>query len=290
MSTYHGKDNCTDVILDFIAGGSPENPGGESGGNYNAVIGHVKGLPGVDLATMTITQVYALESQLVSEGEPSSAIGRYQDIKATLQSLVSKQGVDPNTTLLTDLEQDELNVELLVTACKYSQWYTGKITDEEFAHLISLQWASLPDPQNDGKSHYDGVGPNHAGTSLEHVYMALERARQARPSVAPTPGGTPVPAPTSPVKGKPVSIISTIVEDALKGVNWLEQAQSGTTDSESIGPLLIKTALDGFRLATGGGSIMQLISDIEADIPAALAAFRANNTEQAPVPVAAPPA
>ena len=73
------------------------------------------------------------------------------------------------------------------------------MTDERFAHAISLEWASLPDPDNGGESRYDSVGPNDAGTSLHDVFKMLERARAARtqqaaPSAGPTlaavaPGG-----------------------------------------------------------------------------------------------------
>lgn len=244
MSTLRATDACSDIVLDFIAGGIPDNRGGESGGNYNAVINHIKGLPGVDLSKMTITQVYALEAQLV-HSEPSSAVGRYQDIKATLQSLVAKQGVNPNTTLLTDLEQDELNVELLNAACRYQDWRAGKVADATFEHLISCQWASLPDPQNGGKSHYDGVGPNHAGTSLAAVSAMLVRAKAAlrggviagpvipdtnaipqQPIAVPAPQPKqPGPVPTHAAKPQPVSDDDTAEEltrEANPGVAFNE--------------------------------------------------------------------
>jgi hypothetical protein len=59
----------------------------------------------------------------------------------------------------------------------YRRWYKKEVDDERFAHNLSLEWASLPDPFLGGKSHYDGVGPNHAGTSLKVVYSMLEKAR-----------------------------------------------------------------------------------------------------------------
>ena len=85
--------------------------------------------------------------------------------------------------------QDRLGLALLVGR-GYQKWWTGAITDERFAHNISLEWASLPDPENGGKSHYDGVGPNHASTSLDAVLAMLARARAAKPQAGAPAGLT----------------------------------------------------------------------------------------------------
>lgn len=73
--------------------------------------------------------------------------------------------------------------------------------------------------------------------------------------------------------------LSTIIADALSGVDWLGQAASGTNHTDSLIPLLIKTAIDGFKAAEGGGSLLTVITDIEADIPALIDAFTANNKQ-----------
>lgn len=169
MSTLAKTDPRTDLLLDFIAQG-------ESGGNYNAVIGNSHSKD--DLSKKTLNDIYALMTHLVNSGQPSTAIGRYQFIRSTLQATVAMLGAN-NQRLFTPEFQDKLCVELLVKACRYEEWYTGKISDVLFAHLLSTQWASLPDPQNGGKSHYDGVGPNHAGTTLPKVYAMLTAARKA---------------------------------------------------------------------------------------------------------------
>ncbi len=54
--------------------------------------------------------------------------------------------------------------------------------------------------------------------------------------------------------------------------------------------LLIKTAIDGFKLAEGGGSLMTLIGDIEKDIAAYESARSTNvaaGTVDPPVPAIA---
>lgn len=168
MSTYKGKDDCTDVILDLIS----EH---ESAGNYNAVIGHVHASD--DLGQYTIRQIYAkMDGLLYKEHMPSTAIGRYQIIRKTLKSLVATLHLNENVDKFTPELQDRLAVELLKYR-GYQKWYLGKLGNVDFAHQLSCEWASLPDPYNGGRSHYDGIAGNHAGTTLAHVYAGLDRAR-----------------------------------------------------------------------------------------------------------------
>ena len=169
--SYKDSDKCTDIILDFIAGGVPGNPSGESLGNYNAVIGNARSQD--DLSARTIDQIYALMGQLRAAGKPSTAIGRYQIIRATLQTLQNRLNI-PGSVKFTPQLQDRLGLALMVGR-GYQKWWTGAITDKQFAHNISLEWASLPDPEKGGKSHYDGVGPNHASTTLKRSLRCWPR-------------------------------------------------------------------------------------------------------------------
>jgi muramidase (phage lysozyme) len=177
MSTYRVTDPCTDAILDFIAGGVPGNPSGESIGNYNAVIGNAHSKN--DLSSYTINALYGLMATLVTH-QPSSAVGRYQIIHATMQKLVKAMGLDAAHVRYTPEMQDKMAVKLM-TGRGYQSWWRGGMDDEEFAHGLSCEWASLPDPYNNGKSHYDGVGPNHSGTGLSEVYKMLAEARAKKP-------------------------------------------------------------------------------------------------------------
>jgi hypothetical protein len=176
MSTYAGTDDCTDIILDFIAGGhwgdEFGNPVGESNGNYRAYFGHVDST--VDLCAMSLAEIYEFQDRMLEENSTSTAIGRYQFLKGTLQGL---QGGLPAWTLFSEKLQDQFAIELLVRR-GYSEWWFGDLSDQDFAHELSCEWASLPDPQNGGKSHYDGDSAgNHASTSLDCVYDMLRRAR-----------------------------------------------------------------------------------------------------------------
>jgi muramidase (phage lysozyme) len=174
VSTLRITDPCTDHILDFIAGGVPGNMAGESGGNYNAVIDDMHATD--DLSVKTLLQIYTLQDQLVGRGRPSSAIGRYQFIKRTLQALAAPL---PTDTLFTPSLQDHLAVQLLVGR-GYKSWWRDQMDNIHFAHGLSCEWACLPDPFNGGRSHYDGIGANHASTTLSHLYAALATAAALR--------------------------------------------------------------------------------------------------------------
>jgi hypothetical protein len=167
-------DPATDVLLDFIAGGVPDNPMGESAGNYDAVYGDIDG--NCILAEKTLQQIYEMQTNMVNSNGISSATGRYQALKATLQEYQSKAGLS-NENYFTEYLQDQFGLQKLVDR-GYQQWWTKAISDEEFMYRLSCEWASLPDPRNGGKSHYDGDSAgNHASTDLESFQNVLNLAR-----------------------------------------------------------------------------------------------------------------
>lgn len=171
MSTMKASDPTTDIILDLIS----EH---ESNGNYNAVIGNAKATD--DLSRYTLNYVRtSLMQDLLDAGQPSTAVGRYQIIRRTFQALQGALRL-PDSARFTPAVQDQMAVQLLVGR-GYPAWWREHMTDAEFAHGMSCEWASLPDPERAGQSHYHGVGMNRAGTTLAHVYDALHRARAAIP-------------------------------------------------------------------------------------------------------------
>ena len=180
MSTYKDSDPCTDIILDFIAGGAwgdaLGNKIGESDGDYNAYFGHLH--PAIDFSKMTLTAIYAFQAMMLQRDARSSALGRYQFLLRTLRVLQAKLRL-PDNAMFTPEIQDRLAVELL-KGRGYQAWWRGALTDDEFAHNLSMEWASLPDPDNDGRSHYDGDSAgNHASTRLANVRTMLAQARAA---------------------------------------------------------------------------------------------------------------
>jgi muramidase (phage lysozyme) len=162
MSTLRTKDRQTDALLDFIAQV-------ESDGNYDAVIGNAH--PDMELAKLTIRQIYSLQIALIHKTGRSSAVGRYQILHQTLKDLVTRYSIAEKTKF-TPVVQDHL-ASLLLKKRGYDKWQRSLITDVTFTHELSKEWASFPDPLNKGKSHYDNVAGNHAAYSLDQVYEVL---------------------------------------------------------------------------------------------------------------------
>ncbi len=177
MSTYKGVDDCTDTILDFIRGGVPEHPSGEAGGNYNAYFGHTRST--VDFGLMSLDHVYLFQAEMLRRDPRSTAVGGYQFLRRTLKGLQKAKSL-PGSTLFTPRLQDDFAIALMVGR-GYKAWWRGGMTDAEFAHGLSVEWASLPDPMNMGKSHYDGDGVNSTDTTLNAVYAMLRKAAASKP-------------------------------------------------------------------------------------------------------------
>jgi hypothetical protein len=90
-----------------------------------------------------------------------------------------------DTVQFTPQLQDRLAVELLnIRGMK--DWRSGKLTDNDFAHNLSMEWASLPDPMKPDPEHpgmyfsyYEGKAKNHSRIPLVTVYAVLAKARAA---------------------------------------------------------------------------------------------------------------
>jgi len=171
---YKESDKATDHLLDFIAGGVPDNEMGESAGNYNAVFGEIDASE--PLNEMTLAQIYVMQNEMVKENGISSATGRYQALKATLQGYQKSEKL-PINTFFTEEVQDDFGWNKMCDR-GYEAWWQEDISDDEFMHRLAMEWASLPDPANGGKSFYDGdAAGNHASTTVEAFRKALSVAR-----------------------------------------------------------------------------------------------------------------
>lgn len=164
---YKDSDPCTDMILDFIRQL-------EAKGNYNAVIYDADSTD--DLSQKTIAGIYYLMDYLNNIGRPSTAVGGYQFVKNTLQYLQQKAHLPLDTRFTPEL-QDQL-AWMLLCRHDYQRWWKDEISTSVFLHNLSKEWASLPDPYLGGKSHYDGIGPNHAGATLGATTAMLLQAKK----------------------------------------------------------------------------------------------------------------
>lgn len=149
----------------------------ESKYNYNAYFGKPNNTS-IQFTSMTVNEVLAWQKQFVEQGNPSSAIGRYQFIDSTLQGLVRELKIDGNMKFDEAL-QDRLAVALLERR-GIREYVDNKISREEFAHSLSKEWAALPKAigENPEQSYYAGDGLNKAQLSMDEVYASIATVRK----------------------------------------------------------------------------------------------------------------
>lgn len=150
---------------------------GESSGNYNAYYGNAKNTT-INFTTMTVDEVLAWQNDFVKKGSPSSAVGKYQFIRPTLNGLVNELKVDKKARFDEKL-QDRLAIALLQRR-GVNEYANGKISREQFAHNLSKEWAALPrvigkDPH---ASYYAGDGLNKVRVNIEEINRGIDTLHQ----------------------------------------------------------------------------------------------------------------
>ena len=152
-------------VLNFIAAY-------ESKGDYNIRFGGSR----ANLVGMTIAEVYEMQKSFrswpssVAVKDRSSAVGRYQYIKGTLEWMVGKMKLS-TSTLFNEQTQDAIAVKDLRGRCQLDKWLAGQLSDEKFLNLLAAVWASIPNTT--GKSQYLGVGNNKAGVKVDSALSQL---------------------------------------------------------------------------------------------------------------------
>lgn len=152
------------AILDLI--GDKEAPLG-----YNQVYGRNREVP---LTNMTVNEVLEFQKELLAEGSPSTAVGRYQFITKTLNDLKRTEGLTGEEKFTEEL-QDVLATALLKRR-GYDKYKKGQMSKMEFANNLAKEWASLPvvSGENKGRSYYAGDGLNKALIDVESYLASLE--------------------------------------------------------------------------------------------------------------------
>jgi hypothetical protein len=152
-------------VLDFIARY-------ESAGDYNLRNGGSR----ANLTGMTINEVFEMQRAWRSWPQAAStAVGRYQYIKGTLEEMVRVMGLDPATTRFNERTQDAIAVRDLRRRCRLDDWLAGRLSDGDFMNLVSRVWAGIPN--TGGQSTYAGVLNNRAGTSAQNALAQLAAIR-----------------------------------------------------------------------------------------------------------------
>ena len=145
----------------------------ESKGNYNAYFGNA-GNQSVSFTEMSIGEVLDWQSDFVSSGSPSSAVGRYQFLNTTLVDLVNSLGIDKKA-LFDEAMQDRLAIALLERRGS-EDFVNDDISKNRFAANLAMEWASLPKVIGDNPNHsyYQSDGVNKALVEPKRVFEAID--------------------------------------------------------------------------------------------------------------------
>jgi muramidase (phage lysozyme) len=140
----------------------------ESNGNYNILVG---GKTEPNLTNMTIAEVLEYQRGMRQRGHESTAVGKYQIIKGTLESLIKEGYASPSDRFNASI-QDILATGLLKRR-GLEKYQSGKLSKDQFADNLSKEWASLP--YRTGQSYYAGVGSNKSSGSRDQFMTAFAR-------------------------------------------------------------------------------------------------------------------
>jgi len=137
----------------------------ESRGDYNALV-YGKNTPSrASLTNMTLQEVMNYQDGMVSRGHASTAVGKYQITKDTLDEFAKKTGVSLSEKFTPEI-QDKIAAKILDEA-GYSRFARGEISRDQFTNNVARRWASMP--TTEGKSFYDGIAGNKSLISLQSV-------------------------------------------------------------------------------------------------------------------------
>lgn len=169
MSTQIQITEQDKKLLDFVAKGEAAR-----GGDPYASVFPSRIMP--EILSMSIEQIFQFQLHRTTSrrngglGLESSACGRYQFIRRTLQEVVRTVGV-PTSTRYNAACQDFLILKRLEFTRQLNQWKSGAITDQAFCLNLAKEFASIPVPFTTrganrtvqaGQSFYAGVGSNRA--------------------------------------------------------------------------------------------------------------------------------
>jgi len=157
--------------------GSKEAPRG-----YNQIYTPAEKIVGFPkLTKMTLAEIRSLQGRMLKGGSASTAVGRYQFLRKTLDATRKAMGV-PLTAVWTPDLQDRMAVHLMENR-GLNQYLAGKMTRETFANSLAKEWASLPVVTrikgqkrmvNPGESFYAGDGLNAALHDPAHILKLVD--------------------------------------------------------------------------------------------------------------------
>ena len=135
---------------------------------YDAIQLGAKKLPHKQPTQMTIGEIYAWINQTPNQPH---AIGRYQFIPSTLQSLVIQAGLSESHKFTTGV-QDAL-ADILLEDAGFSSFMQGKISRHRFMTNLAKIWAGFPTAT--GRSYYHGYAGNRAVISWDRFDAIMKK-------------------------------------------------------------------------------------------------------------------
>lgn len=186
------------------------------------------------LTNKTFDEFRALGRSQVTTGgargakEPSSALGGYQFLTKTLDTLKADLKLS-GKEIMDEAFQDDLAVALM-NRRGHMKFLRGEMGPEAFANELAKEWASLPVVTKirgqsrtvlPGQSYYAGDGLNKAFHKPETILAAVKALRDPNPLTSYVPPVTPAPQPQPDDPGPTVSENETVApwwHRLLKGV------------------------------------------------------------------------
>lgn len=143
----------------------------ESKGDYNATHNSVQG--DYNLTDMTLKEIYDLQDKIIMEGGPSSAMGKYQIMRTTLQEMADKAGLTGDE-LFDEALQDRI-ADMLLERRGYSDFLAGDLSEKDFMRNLAQEFAGMP-LYSSGKSYHES-DLNKALTDPATVIEVLRKER-----------------------------------------------------------------------------------------------------------------
>lgn len=142
----------------------------EANNGYNSYYVGSRVRPSKPVSQMTLSEARAFQTAMQQSGSVSTAIGRYQFIGTTLQSLINRLRVAPSAIFNAGV-QDNFALTLINDA-GLERYRAGTLSAADFARALSRVWAGLPGGPN-GVSYYQGVAGNRAQVSWADLLAAI---------------------------------------------------------------------------------------------------------------------
>lgn len=240
MDKYHVYRPLLDLI--GLTEGTDKRRGGGPGRGYNETLAYGRLTGGeVDLVSMTLTQIDALQTRMLQHRENiwnSSALGRYQIVRTTLRNIRKTLGLSGSELFDADM-QDRLACFLLGQR-GIDKYLAGRLSEDTLLLNLAQEWASLPTPS--GKGYYSG---QHAAVKPDQVRAVLAHVRRRH-------------ADGQPKVEVPVPVVPPAVEQQVEQKSSRWQWLTGLVGSGGLG-LGWLAGMDWQAILAGGAVLVAVL-------------------------------